>query len=139
MVKGKRLNPFEHALQRPDTYIGSIVTIDKNIHLYDDTTETMVERKIRFNPGLFSIIREIGSNCIDNKWRSETTDGSPKMTKIKIDVSEDGTFTFWNDGFAIPVELTTYDYTDHRTGESQSFTMYPAELVFWRYVSRYKF
>jgi hypothetical protein len=29
--KGQRLNPFQHALKRPDAYIGSIVTVTKEL------------------------------------------------------------------------------------------------------------
>lgn len=130
MSRGKRLNPFEHVLQRPDTYIGSINTVEKDVWIYNKDSKVMELKKIPYNSGLFNIIREIGSNCIDNKWKSETTEGSPPMTKIKIDVTEDGTFTFWNDGYCIPISPTDYEYTNHRTNKKTTETMYPAEMFF---------
>lgn len=127
--KGQRLNPFEHALIRPDTYIGSINNVEKEVWIYNTETKLMEMKTIQYNPGLYNIIREIGSNCIDNKWRSERTESTP-MTKIKVDVSDDGTITFWNDGYSIPIELTDYTYTDHRTNKKIIERMYPAEMFF---------
>lgn len=80
--KGKRLNPFQHALTRPDTYIGSIKTTTKEVWIFHSTTNDDVEeleneddveetvkkassngsivlKKIRYNNGLTRIFVEI--------------------------------------------------------------------------------
>lgn len=97
--QGKRLNPFQHALTRPDAYIGSCVTSmkemlvcqdpedegdvdDDEININDADDEDgngsqkskiqskFVTKKIKYNPGLFKLFGEGQSNAIDNKWRS---------------------------------------------------------------------
>ncbi len=127
MSKGKRLNPFEHALKRPDTYIGSAKTIDSKIWVFDSESKTAVQKEIAFNPGLFNIVREILSNVIDNVWRSHDTDTPTKNIKIIINQDE---ITVWNDGLCIPVEKTNYDYTDPRSGKVIKESLYPAEVFF---------
>ena len=94
-MAGKRLNPFEHALKRPDTYIGSTKTTTLETYVLNDEGKVEV-RKVKGNTGLFNIIREIGSNCIDNKWRSLGT--STEMKSIKVEWNPaTRTISFWND------------------------------------------
>lgn len=128
MSTGQRLNPFQHVLKRPDTYIGSITTSDKEIYILD-STGAIKNETVPFNEGLYNIIREIGSNCIDNGWRS--TEAKIPMTYIKVTFNtETLELTFMNDGFFILAEKKSYDYEDHRTGKVISEQMYPAEMYF---------
>ena len=106
---GERLNPFEAALRRPEVFIGSIETEKRDVLIMGDTHAEI--KNITYNGGLYSIIREIGSNSIDNKWKDVP------LRLIKISMDTDGCITFWNDGKCIPVEKATYSYTDHRTQE----------------------
>ena len=134
-MTGQRLNPFEHALKRPDTYIGSIKTVEKECYVLEiPTTDglkpSISTRKAKWNSGMFNIIREIGSNCIDNKWRSQ---GDPifEMKGIKVAYQSDTKeLSFWNDGKCIPVEKKSYDYKDHRSGKVIKEEFYPAEIFF---------
>lgn len=129
MATGKVLHPFDHALKRPDTYIGSVKTVKRETWVHSGS-EVKLET-IPYNPGLFNIIREIGSNCIDNKWRSETSDPSNPMKKIEITFnSETGEITFRNDGYEIPIEQQSYEYQDYRTGKTTTQKLYPAEVFF---------
>jgi DNA topoisomerase-2 len=99
--------------------------------VYNSETDSFSLQSIRFNPGLFNIIRELGSNIIDNKWRSESTDPPSQMKTVQIILDpETGRITFMNDGYCIPVEKQTYVHTDHRTQKNISEVMYPAELFF---------
>lgn len=66
--KGEILNPFEHALKRPDTYIGSAKTTMAKVWIFDDANESAKLKNIKYNIGLFNIVREIVSNAIDNVW-----------------------------------------------------------------------
>lgn len=129
--KSQRLNPFQHALKRPDTYIGSAKTISTEVWLYDDETSTSIQKKIRYNPGLFQIVREILSNAIDNVWRSNSSDSKTPVKKIELRVdSESGEIAVWNDGYCIPVHEEDWEYTDHRTGKVHTDVLYPAEVFF---------
>ena len=127
-MSGKTLNPFQHALIRPDKYIGSIKTVQKETHFwnYDDSISF---QNIIYNRGLYNIIKEIGSNCIDNKWRSQEEGIVMKSIKITWD-SETKTLSFWNDGRFIPVEKREYKYDNYRKGTTTLDEMYPAEAFF---------
>jgi len=123
---GKRLNPFQAALMRPEVAIGSIETKQKQLLLIDEEGKTAVSRSVLCNDGLYRIIQEVGSNCIDNKWKTDTPLKSIKITTDR----ETGEITFWNDGACIPVEKSTYEYKDHRTQEVTVEELHPAEVFF---------
>ena len=152
-MKGARLNPFQHALRRPDTYVGSVETCMLENWVYKDdveefeeneetsTSESDVKEKkspnqatfqmINYNPGLFNITREVVSNAIDNVWRSSKECPDTLVKKICISVNrEDGSIEVWNDGYCIPVRPVKYDLTDHRTNEVKVEELYPAEVYF---------
>lgn len=128
---GKRLNPFQHALKRPDTYIGSAKTSTSEVWVHDlrNESNTAVLKKIRYNPGLFQIVREILSNSIDNVWRSKTTDTPLKKIELSIN-SKTGEIGVWNDGYCIPVRTEKYEYTEPRSGKTITEELYPAEVFF---------
>jgi len=128
-TKGKRLNPFQHALKRPDTYIGSAKTTTSTVWIFDDETGTAVQKRIRFNPGLFNIVREILSNAIDNVWRSKENDTPLKKIEISVN-TKSGEISVWNDGYCIPVHQEEYEYTEPRTGKVLTEELYPAEVFF---------
>lgn len=126
-MSGKRLNPFQHALIRPDTYIGSIVT--KNVIAYTLDEGIVATREVVNNVGLMNIIREIGSNVIDNGWRSKEAGIPMKSVKITWN-SEEKQLTFWNDGAFISAEKKTYELEDYRKNTIIEEEMYPAEVFF---------
>lgn len=126
---GQMLNPFEHALKRPDTYIGSKKTVESEEWVFDEETNSAVIREGKYNQGLFNIVREIISNAIDNKWRSERAE--MQMKKIEIVLQPDtGTISVWNDGYCIPVEKSMFTYNDIVNKTVTSLEMYPAEVYF---------
>lgn len=127
---GEILGTFEHALRRPDTYIGSVRTSKVSVFTFDDATKTAKLRKITFNPGLFQIIKEIGSNAIDNKWRSEqkTPDTPLKHIDITIDMGT-GRITIVNDGYCIPCNKTKYTFAI-AGGGSKTIEVFPVEAFF---------
>lgn len=138
--KGKVLNPFQHALKRPDTYIGSTVTTRSKNWVYspqenDSSMEPkIVNRKIKYNNGLLRLFIEIMSNAIDNKWRSEKNDVKMKRIDFKVDNDPDsetyGWITIRNDGYCIPAEKTKYEFEDYRTGKVRKEKLYPVEVFF---------
>jgi len=157
--KGKRLNPFQHAYLRPDTYIGSVTTVTKEVWIFESATSSDAEvdpdqdqddddaatkkstskgaivlKKIRYNNGLTRIFVEIMSNAIDNKWRSEKH--GCKMTRIDFTIDNDpeseyyGWITIKNDGYCIPVHKESYELDDYRNNTTTTEEMYPAEVFF---------
>jgi len=136
MSKKIHLNPFEHARKRPENYIGSTVTSSSEQWIIKNGEETAVLERIRFNQGLFNIVREILSNAIDNVWRSKEKKSKNLVKKIEIGVdSISGEIYVWNDGFCIPVHKIESEYTDHRTGKTVTEQRYPAELYFGEFLA----
>ena len=50
---------LEHILLRPDTYIGSVEDVTQPMWVYDDIQDAIVQRQIKFVPGLYKIFDEI--------------------------------------------------------------------------------
>ncbi len=129
MEEGKRLNHFEHALKRPDVYIGSVKTVQTEEWCFEEKTCTIQKKRVRYNPGLVRIFIEILSNSIDNKWRSEKA-GIP-MKRIAITLDEAAaSISVWNDGAEIPTGKRKYSYKDPVTQTVTENEIYPAELYF---------
>ena len=98
-------------------YIGTIKNVMADffgatvLHTNDMKVDDSVESSVyliervhgEINHGLHRIFVEILSNAIDNVWRSLT--GPNKATKIRVDLSDEGRITIWNDGETIPVEV----------------------------------
>ena len=128
--EGEILGTFKHALLRPDTYIGSVRTSKTPMFVFDEETKTAKLKTIKFNPGLFQIIKEIGSNAIDNKWRSEqlSPDNLLKHIDFTIDIAT-GSITIHNDGYCIPCVKKTYTF-EVPGGATTSINVYPVEAFF---------
>eukprot|EP01117_Protostelium_nocturnum_P020001 TRINITY_DN881_c0_g1_i5.p1 TRINITY_DN881_c0_g1~~TRINITY_DN881_c0_g1_i5.p1 ORF type:complete len:1491 (+),score=500.80 TRINITY_DN881_c0_g1_i5:112-4584(+) len=95
----KKLDHVEHALTRPDMYIGSDQMVTQKMWVYDSPAG-MTYRKVSFVPGLYKIFDEILVNAADNKQRDEN------MTNIQVVIDkEQGLISVQNDGRGIPVEL----------------------------------
>ena len=149
---GKRLHPFDHVRLRPDTYIGSIVSEERELWVCEkvkaegDPVEDVegdeavegeevplkdkfVLKTISYNEGFERCHVELFSNAIDNKWRS---DGAEiPMKKIIIELNQDeGYFSIYNDGYFISCAKETYKYKDYRTGKEITEQLYPAEMFF---------
>ena len=78
----QRLNPFEHALKRPDVYIGSVHTETREAWHFNPELSQIVSGKMTYNPGLVRIFGELLSNAVDHSWRSAS--GGHSMKKIKV-------------------------------------------------------
>lgn len=127
MSKGKRFNQFQHALERPDAYIGSIVTVQREVSTFHNNA--IRDKLISHNPGMFKCVEEILSNAIDNKWRSMKA--KIPMTYIKVATSQESNeISISNDGYPIPIEQTEFEYTDPISQKTTTDVLYPAELFF---------
>lgn len=106
----KKKSQHEHILSLPDTYIGSVETINQ-IDMFVVQNNEIVKKPIDFNPGLYKIYDEIIVNSCDQTVRD------PTCNTIKITIKND-TISIWNNGTGIPVEI----HKDHN--------VYVPELIF---------
>ncbi|KAJ2397924.1 DNA topoisomerase 2 [Coemansia sp. RSA 2603] len=96
----QKKTPIEHVLLRPDTYIGSVEPIEDEMWVMDLEKKRMVQRKIKYTPGLYKIVDEILVNAADNKTRD------PTMKKVEVTIDkENGIISIMNDGKGIPIEI----------------------------------
>ena len=96
----QKKSQLEHILLRPDTYIGSVEPLTELMWVYDKEKEVMVQREIKYVPGLYKIFDEILVNAADNKQRD------PKMDTIKIEIDQqNNVISVWNNGKGIPVVM----------------------------------
>ena len=100
--KYQQRTPLEHVLLNPGMYIGSTEIVSSRMHIFDDATNSIVEKDIKYNPGFYKICDEIFVNATDQKTRVEHTD--TKVTRIEVSVNqEEGTIEVTNDGPGIDV------------------------------------
>ena len=98
----------QHILDNPDTYIGSVEEVDADLWIIDDSNEKIIEKNMKYIPGLFKLFDEGIVNCRDHVVRmlqaiaNGQTNCIP-VNNIEISISEDGTITMMNDGNGIDV------------------------------------
>lgn len=96
----QKKSQLEHILLRPDTYIGSVEPLTELMWIFDKEKDMMIQKEIKYVPGLYKIFDEILVNAADNKQRD------PKMDMIKIDIDvANNTISVWNNGKGIPVVI----------------------------------
>eukprot|EP01114_Cavostelium_apophysatum_P017591 TRINITY_DN526_c0_g1_i1.p1 TRINITY_DN526_c0_g1~~TRINITY_DN526_c0_g1_i1.p1 ORF type:complete len:1536 (+),score=661.88 TRINITY_DN526_c0_g1_i1:185-4792(+) len=95
-----KLDQIEHALTRPDMYIGAAKIVEAKMWVYDKGGKGLNFRKVSYAPGLYKIFDEILVNAADNKQRDATMD----YVKVEID-QEQNTISVMNDGAGIPVVI----------------------------------
>ena len=98
----------QHILDNPDTYIGSIETIDSDMWIMNETNDKIIEKNINYVPGLFKLFDEGIVNCRDHVVRMQSkieakVENSLPVTYIDIAIQEDGTIIMINDGNGIDV------------------------------------
>jgi DNA topoisomerase-2 len=96
----QKLTQLEHIIKRPDTYIGSVERLEKQMWVYNSENEAIESREISYVPGLYKIFDEILVNAADNKQRDKN------MNEIKVWIDrEKGEISVRNNGRGIPVEM----------------------------------
>ncbi len=143
--KYQKMDPVEHVLKLPDTYVGStekhtemidviVEEVNENENGENTITRTIKKKRIEFVPALYKIYDEILANAEDQDTRLKMdlkayqAKKSKKKKKpanieivstIKININkETGEISIYNDGDGIDV----VKMTEHN--------MYPAELIF---------
>ena len=91
----------EHILDNPDTYIGSIENIEQQNYIYQN--ESIIEKNIMYNPGLFKLFDEGIVNCRDHYIRMKQQSSGEHVTQIHINI-ENNKITMYNNGNGIDVE-----------------------------------
>jgi DNA topoisomerase-2 len=98
----------QHILDNPDTYIGSVETVDTDMWIMNETNDKIIEKNINYIPGLFKLFDEGIVNCRDHvvrmqsKIESNTANTLP-VTYIDISIQDDGSIVMINDGNGIDV------------------------------------
>lgn len=98
----------QHILDNPDTYIGSVETVDADMWIMNETNDKIIEKNISYIPGLFKLFDEGIVNCRDHVVRMQSkidanVANSLPVTYIDIAIQEDGTIIMINDGNGIDV------------------------------------
>ena len=101
----QRKTDKEHILDNPDTYIGSVETVDASMWVHDNTTDKIVLKNIEYVPGLYKLFDEGIVNCRDHVVRMINSPVLDKkmVSDISVTVNEDGTIIMENDGNGIDV------------------------------------
>jgi DNA topoisomerase-2 len=98
----------DHVLDNPDTYIGSVETVDTNMWIMNDSCSAIFEKNISLVPGLFKLFDEGIVNCRDHVIRMQQAinngaENALPVTYIDVSIQADGTIIMVNDGNGIDV------------------------------------
>lgn len=97
-VEYKVLSKRQHVLQRPEQYVGSVVTRKIDDWIFNQASQKMERMSTTYNEGLVKTIFEVIDNAIDNSKKPVNP-----TTTIKVSLN-DTTITVTNDGAGIPVK-----------------------------------
>ena len=109
-TKYKKHELRDHIYEIPDTYVGSVNLTELKTYVFDDDSKQMIDRNIKYVPGLYKIYDEVLVNALDQSERlkSEQDKGLKNvkhMKTIKIIVDkETGTISIMNDGDGIDID-----------------------------------
>jgi len=98
----------EHILSNPDTYIGSVEEVESSLWILNETGDKIIEKNIKYIPGLFKLFDEGIVNCRDHVIRmtqavNNKVENAMPVTNIDISIDEEGIITMMNDGNGIDV------------------------------------
>lgn len=100
--KYQTLTDLQHALKRPDMYIGSIRPEEVETYIFNNSF--ISKKTITYCPGLYKIFDEILVNASDHVER--TKNSKQKATCIKVEINkEEGFISVKNNGRSIDVEI----------------------------------
>lgn len=99
-TKYQKLTPIEHILKRPGMYIGGTDIVEENMWIMNESYTKIVEKEIKYIPGLYKIFDEIIVNTYDQSVKDNT------LTTIKVEMNEkNNEISVFNDGKAIDVVI----------------------------------
>ena len=117
----------QHVLDNPDTYIGSIENVEQSSYIFNSTIESttnnkndneeknlIIEKQIKYIPGLYKLFDEAIVNCRDHQVRMEQKiinaslnekKNLLQVSSIEVEISDDNIITLKNDGNGIDVAM----------------------------------
>ena len=100
----------QHLLDNPDTYIGSVEQVDTDVWILNDSGDKIIQKNIRYIPGLYKLFDEGVVNCRDHVIRmqqavAKNTPNAIPVSYIDISIQDDGTIVMMNDGNGIDVAM----------------------------------
>ena len=104
--KYQRKTDKEHVLHNPGMYIGSTDIIESTLWVFDDETNKIVQKSIKYIPAMYKLFDEIIVNARDHVLRIIQLDNVDKKNVTYIEVAidpETGVITISNDGNGIDV------------------------------------
>lgn len=111
----QKLTQKEHVLKRPGMYIGATETEIEQVWVFEG--DSMVEKTVKFNPGILKLFDEIITNASDHSR-------THPVKKIEVDIdSETGSISIMNDGGGIPIE------------KHKEYDIYVPELIFANFLT----
>ena len=117
-----KMEHAEHILKKPYTYLGSAEPENIKTFVHDSASSKMVEKEIDVTPGFYKCFDELLVNAHDHKKRMQkvSNDGTSHhmVNNIKVNINDDNSITFFNDGDGILVEYM------------EEHEMYPPTLIF---------
>ena len=96
--KYKTLTDIDHALLRPSSFLGSVVTEVSQHYVLDG--EKFILKNVEYNPGFHKLFDEIISNSIDESKRPNS-----KLNTIKVNIDFDSCEITIYDNGGIPVKI----------------------------------
>lgn len=120
----QKMEHAEHIFKKPDTYVGSCEPEDSDAFVFSGGENISIEKEsIKLTPGFYKCFDELLVNAHDHKKRmdkeiSMKTGNHHPVTTIKVDINDDNSISFYNDGDGILIEFMD----NHK--------MYPPELIF---------
>ena len=76
---------LEHIIDLPDTYIGSIEKTEVETWVYDEINDKIINKNIKYIPGLYKIFDEVLVNATDQHVRTENDNEiKHKVNTIKV-------------------------------------------------------
>lgn len=98
----------QHILDNPDTYIGSVESIDADMWIMSEDDSKIIEKNINYIPGLFKLFDEGIVNCRDHVVRMKSkvdtgVENALPVSHIDISIEPDGSIVMINDGNGIDV------------------------------------
>lgn len=96
---------YTHIVTLPDSYVGSLEKADAECWILEN--DKIVNKEIKYVPGLYKIYDEIIVNAIDQFTRLDRDEGvKNKVTTIKVNIDKkSNTISVYNNGDGMPVEI----------------------------------
>ena len=95
------LSDREHVLVRPNMYIGETSNVKDSLYIFDEESQTIKEKEIEYNAGLFKIFDEILDNAVDETEKDKT------CNTIKVNIfkeNDKNVISILNNGHGIEIK-----------------------------------